>query len=113
MLNLNATPSSPVAIMHIHGDDDMILPHTGNQQEGFQVPAVDEVLKKWIDWDSCLAVPSVLKYDSLVTALQWKGNAEVRLYLIHGLGHDWPTKDRGGWPATDFVWEFFKMVKKE
>ena len=113
MVDTIAKPNCPVAVLHIHGDEDLVVPHTGTQQYGFQMAAIDEVLKKWLTWDSCSTVPTVLKYDPMVTALRWKGKADVRLYLLHGFGHDWPSKQRGGWPATDIIWDFFKSEKKD
>jgi polyhydroxybutyrate depolymerase len=112
MLVNGPSPIKPVAVMHIHGDADMVVPHTGTQMYGFKIPAIDDVFKKWIEWDSCSAVPSVLTYNPQVTALGWKGKTEIRLYLIHDLGHDWPSNERGGWPATDYIWDFFKTVSK-
>lgn len=112
MVDNYSIPSQPVSILHIHGDNDIILPHTGTEQYGFQVAAIDEIIKKWLEWNACSTVPSVLKYNTKVTALQWKGEAEVRLYLLHDLGHDWPTSKRGNWPATEYIWDFFKDIKK-
>ncbi len=107
MIDNDPAPKSPVAIMHIHGDNDMVVPHTGTTQYGFQMNAVDETLKNWIKWNDCSTVPAVLKYDKRITGLQWKGNAIVSLYLLHNHGHDWPTDKRCGWSATDHIWEFF------
>ncbi len=112
MVDTLSVPSHPVAIMHVHGDNDIILPHTGTEQYGFQVASIDEIIKKWLDWNSCSTVPSILKYDPKVTALQWDGKADVRLYLLHNMGHDWPTLERGNWPATEFIWDFFKEIRK-
>ncbi len=113
MVDTVVRPSQPVPIMHIHGDSDMAVPHTGITQYGFQMPAIDDVLRKWLDWNNCSTVPAVLKYSPELTALKWKGNADVQLYLLHGHGHDWPTEERGNWPATDYIWEFFtENVKK-
>lgn len=112
MVDNHAIPSQAVSIMHVHGDNDIILPHTGNEQYGFQIAAIDKIIKKWLEWNKCSTVPTVLNYNANVTALQWKGNAEVRLYLLHDLGHDWPTSQRGNWPATEYIWEFFKDIRK-
>jgi polyhydroxybutyrate depolymerase len=112
MVDSQSIPTQSVPIMHVHGDNDIILPHTGNEQYGFQVAAIDKIIKKWLQWNKCSTVPTVLKYDAKVTALQWKGNAEVRLYLLHDLGHDWPTLQRGNWPATEYIWNFFKDIRK-
>jgi polyhydroxybutyrate depolymerase len=112
MVDNPAIPSQAVSIMHVHGDSDIILPHTGNEQYGFQIAAIDKIIKKWLEWNKCSTVPTVLKYNEKVTALQWKGKAEVRLYLLHNLGHDWPTSQRGSWPATEYIWDFFKDIRK-
>jgi polyhydroxybutyrate depolymerase len=113
MLEGNSKPKQPVAVMHIHGDADIAVPHTGTTEFGFQIPPVDEVIKKWLEWDNCSTIPVILKYDSKITAMQWQGDAEVRLYLIHGQGHDWPSLRRGGWPASEYIWEFFKANSKK
>lgn len=108
MVDTSCYPEKPVPIMHIHGDSDMAVPHTGTTQFGFQLAALDDVMKKWLQWNNCSTVPSVLKYSPELTALKWEGDAEVRLYLLHGHGHDWPTNERNNWDATDYIWEFFK-----
>lgn len=113
MVDTVANPSQPVPIMHIHGDSDMAVPHTGITQYGFQMPAIDDILRKWMDWNNCSTVPAVLNYSPELTALKWKGDADVQLYLLHGHGHDWPTEERGNWPATDYIWEFFKENPKK
>jgi polyhydroxybutyrate depolymerase len=110
MVEESVVPKNPVPIMHIHGDADMIVPHTGTKQYGFQMVAVDEVIKKWLDWNDCSHVPAVLKYNRDVTALLWKGVADVRLYLLHDVGHDWPTKKRCNWSAAEYIWEFFNGI---
>ncbi len=112
MVDNKSAPGKPVAVLHIHGDNDLVIPHTGTEQYGFQIPPIDEVIKKWLEWDKCSTVPSVLKYDPKVTALLWKGKADVRLYLLHNWGHDWPTAARGSWPASEFIWDFFKDLRK-
>lgn len=108
MVDTSCYPEKPVPIMHIHGDSDMAVPHTGTTQFGFQLAALDDVMKKWLQWNNCSTVPSVLKYSPELTALKWEGDAEVRLYLLHGHGHDWPTNERNNWDATDYIWKFFK-----
>jgi polyhydroxybutyrate depolymerase len=113
MVDTIIRPQHPVAIMHIHGDADMVVPHTGTTEFGFQMPSVDQVIKKWLEWDHCSTIPVILNFDSLVTALKWQGDAEVRLYLLHGQGHDWPSVERGDWPASEYIWEFFKQNGKK
>lgn len=113
MVDTSAKPIQPIPIMHIHGDSDMAVPHTGTTQFGFQLAALDDVLKKWLLWNNCSTVPTILKYSPELTALRWEGDAEVRLYLIHGHGHDWPTSERNNWDATDYIWEFFKENSKK
>lgn len=105
-------PHCPVSVLHIHGDADMAVPHTGAKHYGLQIPPVDDAIRNWISWNKCPTVPSILTYNTTLTALKWSGNAEVRLYLLHGLGHDWPSKERGGWAATDVIWEFFQNQHK-
>lgn len=108
MVEESVAPDNPVPLMHIHGDADIVVPHTGTGQYGFQMVAVDEIIKKWLTWNECSHVPAVLKYNTDVTALLWKGKADVRLYLLHNAGHDWPTKKRCNWSAAEYIWEFFK-----
>lgn len=108
MADMTSAPSQPVPLLHIHGDSDMVIPHQGITQYGFRIQAIDDVLKKWLEWNNCSTVPAVLKYSAKLTALKWTGDAEIRLYLLHGHGHDWPTNERGNWAATDYIWDFFK-----
>lgn len=110
MVEDSVTPKNPVPVMHIHGDADLVIPHTGTEQYGFQMAPVDEVIKKWLNWNDCSHVPAILKYNKDVTALLWKGKADVRLYLLHNVGHDWPTKERCNWSAAEYIWEFFKEI---
>ena len=108
MLDTIQNPSSPVSIMHVHGDADMVVPHNGTEQYSFHIPSIDETFKKWIEWNQCSTVPSVLKYNKQVTALKWTGEAEVSLFLIHGLGHDWPNNKNSSWDASKFILDFCK-----
>lgn len=111
-MDTTVVPNCPVSVMHIHGDADMAVPHTGAKQYGLQIPPVDDAIRNWIGWNKCPTVPTILTYNTTLTALKWSGNAEVRLYLLHGLGHDWPSKERGGWAATDVIWEFLQNQHK-
>ncbi|MBN1117874.1 MAG: hypothetical protein JXA77_11750 [Bacteroidales bacterium] len=112
MIDESKIPEYPVAVMHIHGDNDIIIPHTGTEQYGFKLPPIDHVIRNWLKWNNCSSVPAVLNYSKKVTALQWKGDKEVRFYLLHGAGHNWPSKASSGWEASEFIWEFFKQNKK-
>lgn len=113
MVDNKAIPEYPIAIMHIHGDADMVVPHTGTTEFGFQIPAIDEVIKKWLDWNHCSSIPTILTHDQNITALKWRGDAEVRLYLLHGQGHNWPSMEHGGWSATENIWNFFEENGKK
>lgn len=107
MVDTASTAKTPVNLIHIHGDADLVVPHIGTEQYGFDMPSIDASLKKWMNWNNCPAVPTILEYNKKHTILEWDGDAKVRFILLHEHGHDWPTEQRGKWPATDNIWRFF------
>jgi len=110
-------PSRPVAVLHIHGTHDLVVPYGGGGATGFR--SVAETIAGWAQSDACppgAPVETFRDGDAQCESRQGcADDAEVSLCTIAGGGHQWP----GGRPilgaghfsvdldATAAIWTFF------
>ncbi len=101
-------PSAPVSIIHIHGDDDQVIPLEGSVM--LELPPVPEVIDEWRLLDACAVGPDV-RTEGTATITSWSACASdtvIDLYVIAGLTHHFPTLERGdSVDARDLSWAFF------
>jgi len=112
---LTCNPSRPVAVFHVHGTADTIVPYGG---AGFAEGVRDRV-DAWVAHDACDELPLVDFEEDDVLCETWSGcedDVEVRLCTIEGGGHNWPggptvpglgrTSDTIH--ASEEIWRFFQ-----
>ncbi len=106
-------PDNPVAVLHVHGLDDPIVPYSGGESiEGGlpTFPPVEQGISQWAEWNNCSESPEVNTSGS-VTHTVYSGceaSAVVEVYTIEGLEHDWPSgAGEASLPATQTIWDFF------
>jgi polyhydroxybutyrate depolymerase len=103
-------PEQPVAILHVHGLDDPIVPFAGGGSAipgGF--PAVEAGLASWAGWNGCAPEPLVETLDGGVTYTHYttcQAFASVELYAIAGHAHPWPGP--AILPMAEILWAFFE-----
>lgn len=92
------SPSRPVPVFAIHGTADTIIPYEG----------IPGWAAGWAARNDCAARPEEIPHNVLIHETKWSGCAEgadVILYTIRDLGHDW-THDLIDMGQT--IWEFFE-----
>lgn len=119
------TPTSPISILHIHGQNDDRVLYNGGAGKKFgdsskvaDFVSVPATVSKWVQLDGCDATPQrVLEtpgaYCDRYSRCQ--GNVAVQLCVTETGGHSWPggAKPRGDEPpsqaisANDVMWSFF------
>jgi polyhydroxybutyrate depolymerase len=128
------TPSRPVALLHIHGTQDLCWTYdtSGNTclgvMVGRKVGAVDST-SAWATRNGCTGGPlETVEADvdgdgRFTTALSWQGCAvETTLLRLEGAGHTWPN-GRQYLPAADIgptardfgserLWDFFARNRR-
>lgn len=106
-------PRRPVAVLGIHGTDDLIIPYNSFQDLpeppaayymiGIPIP---QWASSWARRNGCDAKPSSLDQSDKVTRDTWsncRADAEVILYTIHGGRHEWTD----AFEAAQVIWNFF------
>jgi len=107
------SPKRPVAVLGIHGTDDLIIPYSG-YPDAKEPPAayyaisvpIPQWASSWATRNGCDTKPSSLDQSDQVTQATWSNfrtGVEVILYTIHGGGHEWTDAIE---PAQ-VIWDFF------
>ena len=92
-------PSRPIAVFAIHGTADNIVSYDG----------IPEWAADWARRNRCDPEPVDVPHNVLISETQWRNcaaGADVVLYTIQDLGHDWPSDliDVG-----QTIWDFFEQ----
>jgi polyhydroxybutyrate depolymerase len=120
-------PDSPVAVLHIHGQDDDRIPINGGHgsmtagERSWAPPRQGVVL--WSHLDGCAGEPSH-RVDGPVDCTTYKQcRAAVEYCVIAGGGHGWPGArggrsyaadgEGGSFPAAERIWAFFAAHPKQ
>jgi polyhydroxybutyrate depolymerase len=118
--NIEATPSRPFPLLHIHGTGDPIVPYNGGVSTvaalTLNFPPVERLVHDYVLNNGGDVMPTIMDLPNTNTAdgtavqlltydggayLDNAGNArpaEVLLYRIQNGGHNWPG-DATGWPG--------------
>ena len=93
------SPARPVPVFAIHGTADPIVSYEG----------IPEWAAAWAEQNGCDPEPVDVSHNVLIGEKQWgncKAGADVILYTIVDLGHDWPGDliDVG-----QTLWDFFEL----
>lgn len=93
------SPSRPVPVFAIHGTADTIVPYEG----------IPEWASAWAQRNGCDPEPADIPHNVLIGEKKWSNcreGADVILYTIQDLGHDW-THDLIDFGQT--IWDFFEQ----
>ncbi len=85
-------PARALAVLDVQGASDRVVPYGGSRfsrAAGAPTRSIPDSLRPW----QRIARPPGL----------------VRLVLLPGLGHQWPTPRHGGWDATAHIWRFLQQ----
>lgn len=116
------SPTRPVPVLHIHGDDDQHAPFEGgvgaDSLAGVAFASVEHTLAFWVHNNGCDSVPHTTRWGDLRHTAYGgcRAGADVELYTVLGGGHAWPG-GQPGWRggdvptaelnASQVIWEFF------
>ena len=94
----SCSPSRPIPVFAIHGTTDTTVSYNG----------IPEWAAAWAGRNGCELEPVEVIHNVLISEQQWKNcdaGADVVLYTIQDLGHDW-THDIINFGQT--IWDFFE-----
>jgi len=113
-------PARPVAVLHIHAQDDDHVPFNGGkgQQSMADVSfvSVPATIQKWVQLNQAnIQAERIMEVAGAYCEIHRGGLAPVQLCVTETGGHSWPggSKPRGGRAgsdalvANDVIWQFF------
>lgn len=101
---LQKSVKKPLGILHIHAEDDEIVPIDG--YPGYAMSA-RQSLKEWAKAVGSLEEPSIATTAAGLVRLRWsQGKAPVQAIFYPGGGHSWQAS------MTDAIMEFFSSVEE-
>ena len=102
----------PVPILTFHGLADPQNTYDGKANRGAEwVESVPEALAGWAGHNGCNANVILEDPEGPLSTMRYagcRGDVEVRLIRIDGLGHTWPKQEID---ATGAIWQFFKSQR--
>ena len=110
----NCSPSHPISIIHIHGDNDTVVPYEGN----WRSTSVPDMMAYWKEFNNCQAQNVITLPDvnndgdggSIYQETDCLNDVKVELFLMEGIGHDWPTDlNQYDIIAADEIWDFLNQ----
>ena len=111
MVERSCAPSSPVAVLHIHGAEDDRIPISGGRGELTAAnrtwPAPQQGLSFWSRFDRCAREPARSDEGSESCTTYGQCRATVEYCVISGGGHAWPSG------ASEQIWAFFAAHPKQ
>lgn len=96
----NCTPSRPIPLCHIHGEDDDFVSYDG----------VEKWVKRFADLNGCQQTPETTT-SSNYKKEDWapcEKDKDVVFYTVKGMDHDHASFAKYNFSATDTFWTFFK-----
>jgi len=102
---------NPVSIMQVCGTNDTTVPMAG----GNGVPNIYQVIDSWTTFNNTQNTSTEYigegPWNTEVTChTDGTDGSQVRLYVVNGMGYDWPTVANQGWSCDEEIWEFFTAV---
>ena len=131
MTTTDCHPASPVAVLHIHAEDDQNIPFTGgrgrNTARGNSFPPVTDGLEFWRKENGCQEKRDEISKAAESECWAYTGCASkkpVDLCMVEG-GHQWPGQYKRAlfqilagvevaknFPASEKIWDFFEANPK-
>jgi polyhydroxybutyrate depolymerase len=98
------SPPSPVSLLHLHGDVDLVVPYDGGFTpsqllSSADFPPVPDSVAAWAAANGCAAEPDVTEQPGPVVRTRWGrcgSGTEVELVTYPGNQHTWPTEPVDG-----------------
>ena len=110
MVEPSCHPTSPVAVLHIHGTDDERIPIAGGRGAmtagDRSWPAPEQGVASWRQFDSCSGEPTRSEDGGERCTTYGACRATVEYCVIPGGRHPWPEG------AADQIWAFFAAHPK-
>ena len=110
MVEPSCHPTSPVAVLHIHGAADDRIPLRGGhgQRTGGDRdwPAPQDGVTAWSRFDACAATPTQKTEGIASCEVYDQCQASVEMCVLSGEGHTWPQD------AAPKIWAFFAAHPK-
>ncbi len=109
-------PGRSVAVLHIHGTDDVTVAYDGTPL--FGLSSVPETVGFWADNNACDASPESVALedsanDGYTVDLDRYENCEdsqpVHLYTVNGMGHSWMNSSNDVSTSVE-MWNFFRSL---
>ena len=121
----NCNPNHKIPVLQISGTNDRTVPMDGSMSPTWGwggAPDIENIVDYWSEINECsnskiIDLPDISSQDNSYVTLDKRFNLEskdrVRLYTVHGGGHDWP----GAWgnmdiDASEEIWDFFSKHLK-
>ncbi len=108
MLDCLETPSHPIAVLHLHGTSDEVIPYDGNNLYS----SVQNTINHWINFNNTNTNP-ITEYDETneVTVEHYKFNqgdnyVSVEHYKYIGGNHVWFEETFQGRNTAELIWDF-------
>jgi len=108
-------PRQPVAVMHVHGLADFIVPFDGGTSSldsTWVFPPVTDSIATWVRLDGCTGAPQVERLKNVITQTVYaacQGGTAVELDVVEYLEHDVPPSSV---LPPERVWDFFAAHPK-
>lgn len=110
MVEPSCRPTSPVAVLHIHGSADDRIPLRGGHGRktagSRDWPAPQNGVTMWSRLDACATTPSVKTEGIAKCETYGECQAPVEMCVLSGEGHSWPQD------AAPKIWAFFAAHPK-
>ena len=111
-------PSNPVAIMHIHGQDDWLISY--REQWDWKewdtvgtMRAIPGLIDFWRETYRCQRADSPPSASGLHTVhSDCDGEVRVELHALQGVEHEWPAEVDGR-PTAEMIWDFLKAFRRQ
>ena len=118
--------AQPTSVLQIHGMEDTVVPYAGTiTSQGVGYRGIEDVMDFWARNNSCDLEPTIFPIPDISGDGQGGSHkifsncangVSVELYLLDGMGHEWPGKyeryggsDEFDITSAEVIWSFFNQ----